>query len=374
MTNERGSISFLEHFSPLPDPRQQGKVLYPLMEILLLCLCGVLGGSDSWVEVAEWGKLHLDYLRRFLSFESGIPSHDTLGELFRRLNAEAFRDCFISWVESFQTGIKKMVAIDGKTLRHTFDDTQSAIHLVSAWASQQELILGQEKVDEKSNEIKAIPRLLDLLELEGGIVTIDAMGCQKTIAARIREKGADYILALKDNQPGLEKDVAEFLNEQEKQDFKHSTVDIHQSTEAGHGRIETRTAWITTDVDWLRERHPEWKDLNSIGMIRSQRTVKGKTSSETRYFISSLKEQNAPQFAQAVRNHWGIESMHWMMDMVFGSDQSRIRKDQAPQNFATIQQMAINLFKRFKDKASLRLKRKKAAWSPAFLTKILQGQ
>lgn len=374
MSTEQSNIRFLEHFESLLDPRQAGKVVYPLSEILLLCLCGILGGADSWVEIAEWGKMHLDYLQRFLSFEKGLPSHDTLGELFRRLDATAFRDCFIAWVESFQTGVKRMVAFDGKALRHAFDKNQNPIYLVSAWASEQQLVLGQEKVEEKSNEIKAIPKLLDLLELEGAIVTIDAMGCQKDIAARIRDKKADYILALKDNHPNLCKDVEEFLQEQEKQRFKHSTVDICQTKDKDHGRIEGRTAYLTTDVEWLKALHPQWKDLNSIGMVRSQRTEKGKTTTETRYFISSLKEENAQQFAEAVRSHWGIESMHWIMDMVFDSDQSRIRKDHAPQNFATMQQMALNLLKHSNDKASMRVKRKKAGWNQNFMTKILQGQ
>lgn len=373
MSENNVSAVFLSHFENLRDVRESGKVRYPLSEVLLLCLCGVLAGADGWVEIAEWGKAQLTYLRRFLPYVAGTPSHDTLGDLFKRLQAETFRDCFISWVDSFQVGLKKTVAIDGKTLRHSFDENQSAIHLVSAWASEQQLVLGQEKVDCKSNEITAIPKLLDLLELEGAIVTIDALGCQKAIAEKIREKKADYILALKENQPTLEKDVREFLEQQKTEDFKNSTVETCQGKEKGHGRIECRTAWITTDVDWLKERHPDWKDLNSIGMVRSQRIQKGKTSCDTRYFISSLKQQNAQQFATAVRNHWGVEKMHWIMDVIFQSDQSRIRKGQAPQNFATLQQMALNLFKRFKDKASLNIKRKKAGWDTQFLTQILHG-
>jgi predicted transposase YbfD/YdcC len=373
MSETNAGVVFLSHFEDLQDVRESGKVRYPLSEILLLCLCGVLAGADGWVEIAEWGKAQLSYLRRFLPYAAGTPSHDTVGDLFKRLHAETFRDCFISWVDSFQVGLKKTVAIDGKTLRHSFDENQSAIHLVSAWASEQQLVLGQEKVDCKSNEITAIPKLLDLLELEGAIVTIDAMGCQKAIAEKIRDKKADYILALKENQPTLEKDVREFLGQQKTEGFKNSTAETCQNKEKGHGRIECRTAWITTDVDWLKERHPDWKDLSSIGMVRSQRTQKGKTTTDTRYFISSLKEQNAQLFAKAVREHWGVEKMHWIMDVVFDSDQSRIRKDQAPQNFATIQQMALNLLKRFKDKASLNIKRKKAGWDTQFLTQILQG-
>lgn len=374
MSQGYNGVVLLEHFKDLEDPRQSGKVSYPLPEILLLCLCAILSGADSWVEIAEWGKAQLDYLRQFLPFEQGLPSHDTLGDLFRRLNAEAFRDCFIGWVDSFQKGIRKTVAIDGKALRHAFDTTENLIYLVSAWSSEQQLVLGQEKVEEKSNEITAVPKLLNLLELEGAIVTLDAMGCQKAIAKQIREKKADYVLALKGNQSSLCKDVEDFLKEQEKQQFKHSTVASCRTKDVDHGRIEIRTAWITNDVKWLQERHPDWKDLSSIGMVRSQRTEKGKTTTDTRYFISSLKEENAQLFAKAVRDHWGVEKMHWLMDVVFDSDQSRIRKDDAPQNFATIQQMALNLLKQVKDKASMRVKRKKAAWNTAFLSKTLLQQ
>jgi predicted transposase YbfD/YdcC len=366
-------LTFVSHFEDLPDPRQLWKVTYPLIEILLLVLCGVICGADGWVEVATFGKARLEYLRQFLPFEKGTPSHDTLGDLFSRLDPAEFQRCFTAWVESLQTGLKGVVAIDGKTLRHSFDEGHDAIHVVSAWSSRQELILGQEKVADKSNEIKAVPKLLDLLALTGALVTLDAMGCQKDIAKKIRDKEADYILALKENQPNLFKDVTQFLDKQ----IQAGQVSASQSRDAGHGRIELRECFVSNDVEWLQSLHPAWKDLNSIGMIRAHRTIKktGKTSSEERYYISSLKEPKPEEFEAAVRLHWGVENkVHWVMDVIFGSDDCRIRQDYAPQNFATIQQMAINLVRKVKKgKLSIRCKRLTAALMPEFLTEVLQG-
>jgi predicted transposase YbfD/YdcC len=366
-------LSFVSHFEDLPDPRQLWKVTYPLIEVLLLVLCGVICGADGWVEIATFGDARLEYLRQFLPFEKGTPSHDTLGELFSKLDPAEFQRCFTAWVESLQTGLKGVVAIDGKTLRHSFDEGHEAIHVVSAWSSEQELILGQEKVANKSNEIKAIPKLLDLLALSGALVTLDAMGCQKEIAVKIRAKGADYILALKENQPNLFNDVTLFL----KQQVPAGQVLASQSRDAGHGRVDLRECFVSTDVEWLQSLHPAWKDLNSIGMIRSQRTNKktGETSLEQRYYISSLQNPKPEEFEAAVRLHWGIENkVHWVMDVVFGRDACRIRQDYAPQNFATIQQMAINLVRKLKKgKLSIRCKRLTAALKPEFLTEVLQG-
>jgi predicted transposase YbfD/YdcC len=366
-------LSFVSHFEDLPDPRQLWKVTYPLIEILLLVLCGVICQADSWVEIATFGEARLEYLRQFLPFERGTPSHDTLGELFSKLDPAEFQRCFTAWVESLQSGLKGVVAIDGKTLRHSFTEGHDAIHLVSAWSSEQGLILGQEKVADKSNEIKAIPKLLDLLALSGALVTLDAMGCQKDIAAKIREKDAHYILALKENQSGLYHDVRLFLEQQ----VQSGQVLASQSRDAGHGRVEHRECFVSTDVDWLRSLHPGWKDLNSIGLIQAHRTDKktGETSLAQRYYISSLQNPVPEEFEAAVRLHWGIENqVHWVMDVVFGSDDCRIRQDYAPQNFATIQQMAINLMRKLKKgKLSIRCKRLSAALKPEFLTEILQG-
>lgn len=370
---EAPGLDFLQYFEDLPDPRQPWKVIYTVVEMLLVTLCGVICGAEGWVEVATFGESRLEYLRQFLPYTRGIPSHDTLGDFFSRLEPQAFQRCFIEWVESFQKGLQGVVAIDGKTLRHSFDENQSPIHMVSAWASRMEMVLGQEKVDSKSNEIKAIPKLLDLLSLKGAIVTLDAMGCQKEIANKIREKEADYILALKGNQSSLHEDVALFLTQQK----ETGALKSFQTTDADHGRIEVRDCFVSTDIEWLRTRYPAWTSLNSLAMIRSQRTLKktGKTSVETRYYLSSLPAPTAETMANAIRSHWGIENkVHWVLDVAFGSDDCRIRQDHAPQNFSAIQQMALNLVRKAKKtKLSIRCKRLKAALDPDFLSNILQS-
>jgi len=269
-------LGWLEFFDEMPEPRQKAKVLYPLPELLLCCLVGVLCGAEGWVEVEEYGEAKLDFLRRFLPFEHGIASHDTFSDVFNALDREGFKAAFIAWAAALQEDIREIVAIDGKTLRRSFDRGQGhgPIHMISAWATGQRLVLGQLAVGAKDNEITAIPELLALLSLKGAIVTIDAIGCQKKIADAIRQRGADYLLALKDNQPTLHRDVADFLIEQRAVGFKDCAAGssaTHQTTDADHGRIETRRHWITSDIAWLRQRHPAWPDLTSIAMIEADR-------------------------------------------------------------------------------------------------------
>jgi len=366
-------IEWLEHFEPLEDPRQSGKVWYPLEEILLLCLLAVLAGAESWVEVAEFGKNKLDFLRRFRPFEEGTPSHDQLGDLFAALDAEAFQHCFVNWVASLTKLGPDIVAIDGKTLRRAYQGggAKAPIHMISAWSSRQRLVLGQAKVADKSNEIAAIPDLLDLLTLKGTIVTIDAMGCQKEIAKRIRDREADYLLALKGNQGTLQQDVELFFTEQKSCDFADTVISRHQTLEKSHGRIETRTYTAVADIDWLKQRH-DWVGLKSIVMVESMREIiGGKTESETRFYISSLGA-DAERQGEAIRSHWGVEnSHHWVMDMVFRDDECRIRKDNAPANFATIKHMASNLMRRAAGKHSMRVKRRLAAWDDAYLASLV---
>jgi predicted transposase YbfD/YdcC len=371
--NEGDEIGFLAHFARLEDPRQAAKTLYPLDEILLVSLCGVICGADSWVEVSTFGKMKLEFLRRFLPFKDGVPSHDTFGDVFAALDPEAFQACFVAWTASLARHIAGVVAIDGKTLRRSFDraNGQAAIHMVSAWSSSQHLVLGQEKVAEKSNEITSIPKLLDLLSLKGAIVTIDAIGCQTAIAQKIVDKGADYVLALKANQGTLHRDIELFFQEQLARDFADARFDHHATVDADHGRIEERGCWATDDIDWLRKLHADWPALRSIVMIRAQRTLNGETSTETRYFISSLAA-NARQLAEAVRAHWGIENrLHWVLDMTFREDESRIRKDNAPHNAAILKHMALNMLKKTPSRRSVRLKRKSAGWDNDFLASIL---
>ncbi len=368
-------VDWLEHFESLDDPRQSGKVWYPLDEMLLLCLLAVLAGAESWVEIAEFGKAKLDFLRRYRPFENGTASHDQLGDLFAALDAEAFQHCFIAWVASLTRLGPDVVAIDGKTLRRAYQEggAKAPIHMISAWSARQRLVLGQAKVAEKSNEIVAIPDLLDLLTLKGATVTIDAMGCQKEIAKKIKDKEADYVLALKGNQGTLQQDVELFFTEQKTRRFADTTISRHQTLEKSHGRIETRTCTAVGDIAWLQERH-DWTGLKSIVMVESVREIiGGKTESETRFYISSLAA-DAERQGEAIRSHWSVEnSHHWVMDMVFRDDECRIRKDNAPANFAIIKHIASNLMRRVTGKKSMRVKRRLAAWDDAYLASLIEA-
>jgi len=366
------SIDFISHFSSLKDPRQQAKLLYPLDEVLLLTLCAVLSGAENWVAIAAFGRKKLAFLRRFLPFEDGTPSHDQLGIIFAALDGEQFQACFIGWAGGLKTTLDGVVAIDGKTLRRSFDRTsgKGAIHMVSAFASAQHLVLGQRQVDGKSNEITAIPALLDLLCLKGAIVTMDAMGCQRQIAQKIITGGADYILALKGNQGRLRDDVELFMHEQAGVNFCDTTVTCRDDVEKSHGRLETRKVTVCTDVSWLDARH-HWPGLASIIMVEYRAAMTGKPRSERRFYISSLTADAQLQ-ARAIRDHWSIENgLHWVMDMVFRDDECRIRKGHAAANFTTIKHAATNLLRRSTAKASLTLKRHLAAWDEDFLFEIL---
>ena len=367
-------VEWLEHFEALDDPRQSGKVAYPLDEMLLQCLLAVLAGADSWVEVALFGKRKLAFLRRFAAFEEGTPSHDQFGNLFAALDAEGFQSCFIAWVASIAKLSPDIVAIDGKTLRRSYQvgGAKAPIHMISAFSSSQRLVLGQRKVADKSNEITAIPELLDLLTVKGAIVTIDAMGCQKEIAKKIVAKEADYVLALKGNQGTLSADVELFFTEQKARKFKDTKVSWHETLEKSHGRIETRGFTSIDAIDWLKEHH-DWAGLKSIVMVESVREIiGGKTESETRFYISSLAADAVRQ-GDAIRGHWAVESHHWVMDMVFRDDECRIRRDHAPANFATIKHIASNLMRTKADKHSMRAKRRLAAWDDTYLASLIAG-
>ena len=368
-------IDWLEHFEDLEDPRQSGKVAYPLAEMLLQCLFAVLAGADGWVDVALFGRNKLDFLRRFAAFEHGTPSHDQFGNLFSALDGEGFQKCFIAWVASLAKLGPDIVAIDGKTLRRSYQEggAKAPIHMISAFASRQRLVLGQRKVADKSNEITAIPELLDLLTVKGAVVTIDAMGCQREIAKKIVEKEADYVLALKGNQGTLSADVRLFCAEQKTCNFKDTKVSRHETLEKSGGRIETRRVTATDDIAWLKERH-DWVGLKSIVMVESVREIiGGKTESETRYYISSLAADAVRQ-GEAIRGHWGVESHHWLMDMVFRDDECRIRRDNAPANFATIKHIASNLMRAKVDKHSMRARRRLAGWDDAYLESLVTGK
>ena len=367
------TIVFLDHFRSLPDPRQRGKVIYPLDEVLLLCLLAVLAGAESFVEIARFGTQKLALLRRFRAFADGTPSHDQLGDIFATLDAEKFQQCFVAWVASL-TGVPAgVIAIDGKTVRRSYQEKgrKAAIHMVSAFAARQRLVLGQVKVAEKSNEIVAIPKLLDMLAIDGAIVTIDAMGCQRAIARKIIDKRADYVLALKDNQGTLREDVEVFVEEQKANGFQDATISRDQTVDGDHGRIETRTTTVIHDADWLRDRH-DWPGLKSVVTVESIREAGDKTETETRFYITSLV-MTAAQVGPVIRSHWTVESMHWVMDMVFRDDECRVRTEHAPANFTTIKHMAHNLIRKAPGKDSLRVRRKVAAWDDDFLASLIIG-
>jgi len=358
----------------MPDHRQQGKVDYPLAEILLLCLLAVLAGAEAFTDIARFGEKKIELLRRFRPFRNGTPSHDHLGDIFATLDAKAFQRCFVAWVAAITKMPAEVIAIDGKTSRRSYQKKSSKepIHIVSAFAARQRLVLGQVKVNEKSNEIVAIPALLDMMAIEGAVVTIDAMGCQRTIAKKIIDKKADFILALKGNQGALHEDVKVFVAEQKAKDFKDTTVSRHETVDGDHGRIETRRYTVIHDVGWLQERD-DWPGLQGVVMVESTREIGGKMDQETRFYITSLALL-ALAIAPMIRGHWAIEnSLHWVMDMVFRDDECRVRTENAPENFMTIKHMAHNLTRWAPGKDSLRLRRKTAAWDDDYLASLVRA-
>lgn len=370
-------MSLMAHFGNLSDPRVERTRLHPLMNILTITICGVICGADTWVDIANYGEAKRSWLGGFLDLTNGIPSHDTLGRVFARLDPEELQACFQSWIQEIQAlTAGEVVAIDGKQLRRSHDrsNEKAAIHMVSAWASANQLVLGQVKVDDKSNEKTAIPELLNLLELSGCIVTIDAMGTQESIAEMIMDQKADYVLALKQNQGHLYEAVDTLFEDARQVEFDYLTYDYHQTVDGGHGRIEIRRYWVTSDIDWLPEvtLKPLWAGLRSIGMVEAERRLGEQVTLQKRYFLTSLPA-DASLFARAVRGHWGIEnSVHWILDVAFREDDSRIRTSHAPQNLATIRHLALNLLRHERSaKCGIKAKRLKAAWNDNYLLKVL---
>jgi predicted transposase YbfD/YdcC len=365
------TVAFLSYFQDLPDPRQRGKVIYPLDEILLLSLLAVLAGAESFVEIARFGEAKLELLRRFRPFRDGAPSHDQLGDIFATLDTEKFQHCFAAWVAS-TTGIPAdVIAIDGKAVRRSFRKKgDNPIYMVSAFAARQRLVLGQVKVAEKSNEITAIPKLLEMMAIEGAIVTIDAMGCQRDIAKAILDRKADYVLALKGNQGSLRADVELYAAEQKACGFKDAKISVDQTVDGDHGRIETRRTTVFHDVTWLNDIH-HWPGLKAVVMIESIRETHGKIEQETRFYLTSLMWL-ASLIGPVIRSHWAVENcLHWVMDMTFRDDECRIRTENAPANFVVLKHMAQNLYRRPKDKDSMRLRRKTAGWNDDFLASLI---
>jgi predicted transposase YbfD/YdcC len=373
------SATIAEHFADLQDPRVNRTKLHPLINILTIALCAVICGADTWVDIALFGQSKRQWFAQFLDLSNGIPSHDTFGRVFARLDAEQFQSCFISWVTAIcEVFEDQVVAFDGKTLRRSHDRTigKDAIHMVSAWAAQNELVLGQLKVDDKSNEITAIPALLELLDVSGCIVTIDAIGCQRKIAQQIIDQGADYILALKGNQGRLYQDAQTLFEDAEA--FGFEDCDHCRTVDKGHDRIDIRECWTTAHPEYLNALYkPEqWAGLQSVIKVYTERRLKDKTETETRYYISSLPGNDAERLLNAKRTHWHIENrLHWVLDVTFREDDCRIRKGNAPQNMAVLRHMALNLLRQEQStKCSIRSKRLKAGWDESYLVRILCGR
>ena len=369
------SESFESHFGKLEDPRIERTKLYPLVEILFVVLCGSVCGAESWRDFVIFGKEKLDFLREHYTFSNGIPSKNTFARVLSTLGTEAFKVQFVEWVKSLQAVLNNVIAIDGKRLCNSIDESSggSAIHMVSAFATEARLVLAQQKVAEKSNEITAIPKLLNLLDLRGQIVTIDAMGTQRAIAKQIIEKGGDYVLALKGNQGTLNEDVRLFLETECKKTSSKMIEKSYENADKGHGRIEIRKCFVSNRIDWLHQKE-QWAGLKTVVMLEEIREVNGKRSSERRFFISSLTA-DAERIASAIRAHWLVENgLHWTLDVVFNEDKSRVRKDNAGENMAIIRHITLNMLnnakKQIKDIA-LKALRKKAGWGNQTLSMIL---
>lgn len=366
--------SITSFFSVLEDPRPDHTRRHKLIDIMTIAICGVICGADSWVELEQFGKSKEEWLKGFLELPNGIPSHDTFGRVFALLDAQQFRDCFLAWVQAVSAVTRgQVIAIDGKTLRRSHDKSlgKSAIHMVSAWASENRLVLGQTKVAEKSNEITAIPELLALLDISGCIVTIDAMGCQKEIARLIIEDSGDYVLALKENQGQLYREVKELF---EDEGLVASEGDFHETVNKGHGRLEHRRCWSIADQEYISYLNlkGEWRGLRSVAKVTGERRIGEKVSIESRYYISSLPG-GAEQLLRAVREHWGIEnSLHWVLDIAFREDESRVRKGHGPENLATMRHMALNLLRReTSSKGGVKARRLRDGWDETYLLKVL---
>ena len=372
------STGFFAHFSILPDPRLERTKKHLLIDILFIAVCTVICGGEGFTDMELFGEAKQEWLRTLLALPHGIPSHDTFGRVFSQLDPKEFGECFLRWSAALHAATKgEVIALDGKTLRHSFDTAtgQSALHLVSAWASANGLALGQLKVDGKSNEITALPALLQLLDVKGRVVTMDAMGCQKELAGQIVEQQGDYVLCLKGNQGNLHQEVGYFFKEAQAMGWRDVPCRYHEIVEKDHGRIEIRRCWMVEEaaIEWLAREH-QWPGLASIAAIEAERRIGKKVTKETRYFISSLKG-SAKKLAEAARKHWGIEnSLHWVLDVTMNEDRSRIRKEHAPENLALLRRLALNLIKKTKlPKASVRGSIKKAGWDNSFLEAILVG-
>jgi predicted transposase YbfD/YdcC len=372
-TSSVGSIK--RHFRKLGDRRVQGRTRHLLVDIIVMALCGVIANCDGWRDIALFARKREAWFKRFLKLPNGIPAHDTFERVFNLVDPRAFQACFVGWVKEISDVVGlQHVAIDGKSLRHSFNHKAGLgmLHVVSAWATQQHLLLGQVATDAKSNEITAIPKLLELLDLHGALVTIDAMGCQKAIAKQIVEQGGDYLLTVKENQGNLYADIEATVEKALDGLLPAEVVQEYSKSESGHGREEHRSYVVVHQVEGIRDRQ-QWKNLTTVGMYGSERTVNGKSSTEVRYFIGS-KRMSARSYGKALRGHWAIENnLHWQLDVTFGEDDSGIYKRNGGENFAALRRMAISLLKQNPQHESIRRRRKAAALDCDFLGEILMG-
>ncbi len=366
-------LSIVRHFRRLKDPRRAHGRLHLLQDLLVIALCAVIAGAQDWQEIETFGRKRRDWLKRFLKLPHGIPSHDTFERVFDRLSPQAFQACFRAWVQAIQQALDiEHVAIDGKTLRGSGTARLGPLHLVSAWATAQRLSLGQVAVDAKSNEITAIPELLALLDLQGALVTIDAMGCQKAIARKVIDQGGDYVLTVKDNQEHLLQDIQEALAQACEKDFAGLEHDTYETRERGHGREEYRSYVVLHHTAGLRGAD-DWAGLTTIGLCYSERTVRGVCSEEVRYFIGSRRAR-AKVYGKALRGHWGIENnLHWHLDVTFDEDRNRVTKRNAAENLAMLRRLTLSLVQAHPAKLSIAKKRFAAALDPDFLEEILRG-
>lgn len=380
--SEHADSCFLRYFVNVPDPRVEYLCDHKLIDIIAIAICAVTCGADGWTEVEEYGRTKAAWLRTFLALPHGIPSHDTFGRVFAMLDAAAFERAFTTWAQDIAAlTAGQVIAVDGKTVRRSHDAAAGLgpLHLVSAWAVTNGVVLGQVRVDHKSNEITAIPVLLEMLDVAGQIVTIDAMGCQKAIAQQILDRGGDYLLAVKDNQPRLHAKVQEAFTEAEAQGYAHTAHDTWERVEKGHGRLETRRCTVIRDADHLlyiqgTVEGGVWPGLCALVRVEAERQLGDKTQRQTRYYITSLAG-DAREAGTSVREHWGIEnSLHWVLDLAFREDESRIRMGNAPHLFSTLRRLALNLLKReATSKRGVHGKRLRAAWDNDYLLKVLRG-